>query len=193
MLQPRDPLPYRPQRVLVAGVSGSGKTTLAAQIATILNLPHTEIDSLFHGPDWKPRADFRNDVDHLSQAPAWVSEWQYQSVQDMLASRADTLIWLDYPVWRSMVRLIWRTASRRWRRQELWNGNFEGPLFSVFTDSEHIIRWGWRTRHKMRELVPRLEGKFPQLSVVRMRSQKDVDVWLRTLRERTAALRDDAS
>jgi adenylate kinase family enzyme len=43
-------LPVRPRRVLVAGTSGAGKTTLASRVAALLDLPHIEIDALFHGP-----------------------------------------------------------------------------------------------------------------------------------------------
>lgn len=181
MLAANDPLPRQPRRVLVAGVSGSGKTTLAGRIGSILHLPHTEIDSLFHGPNWEPRADFADDVDRFSSAPAWVTEWQYSAVRRLLAGRADTLVWLDFPVRVSMGRLIRRTVRRRLRREELWNGNFEGPLPGVFTDRDHIIRWGWRTRHKLRDLVPTLEGKFPGLCVVRLASPREVDAWLQRL------------
>jgi len=57
-----DPLPRRSQRILIAGVSGTGKTTLARRIAPIARAPHTEIDGLYHGPDWVPRAEFLDDV-----------------------------------------------------------------------------------------------------------------------------------
>lgn len=46
------------QRILVAGASGAGKSTLAADISAKLGIPYTEIDSLFHGPNWEPREDF---------------------------------------------------------------------------------------------------------------------------------------
>ncbi|AIY01807.1 putative adenylate kinase [Arthrobacter sp. PAMC 25486] len=181
MLTAADPLPTRPQRILVAGVSGCGKTTLAARLGRVLDLPHTEIDSLFHGPNWVPRTDFTSDVGHLTKGSGWVTEWQYSAVRRMLAERADTLVWLDYPVWLSMSRLVRRTVRRRLRGQELWNGNFEGPLHGVFTDRDHIIRWGWRTRYKLRLRVPALEGEFPGLSVVRLHSPAEVEVWLRRL------------
>ncbi|MEK8226669.1 hypothetical protein NKG05_12095 [Oerskovia sp. M15] len=43
-----------PRRILVAGISGSGKTTLCRRIAARLEIAHTEIDALFHGPGWTP-------------------------------------------------------------------------------------------------------------------------------------------
>lgn len=178
MLAAADPLPSRPQRVLVAGATGSGKTTLASRLGKILGLPHTEIDALFHGPNWVPRADFMSDVDRLTQGLGWVTEWQYTAVRRLLAERAEMLVWLDFPVWLSMSRLVRRTVRRRLQRIELWNGNFEGPLLGAFADPDHIIRWGWRTRHKLKNRVPALENDFPGLVVVRLTSPREVETWL---------------
>ncbi len=36
-----------------------------------------EIDALFHGPAWTPRATFAAEVDAFSAEPEWVTEWQY--------------------------------------------------------------------------------------------------------------------
>jgi adenylate kinase family enzyme len=38
--------------VLIAGTAGAGKSTLARRIAAALDIPHVEIDALFHGPQW---------------------------------------------------------------------------------------------------------------------------------------------
>ncbi len=178
MLTAASPLPRRPRRVLVAGVSGAGKTTLAGRIGTLLDIPHTELDSLFHGPNWLPRADFMSDVDRFTREPRWVTEWQYGTVRQMLAQRADTLVWLDFPVRVSMGRLIRRTVRRRLRGEELWNGNYEGPLWGVFTDRDHVVRWAWRTRNKLKKLVPGVAVKCPGLCVVRLGSPVEVEVWL---------------
>lgn len=50
MLCADDPLPGRSGRVLVAGTSGAGKTTLARRTAAVLDIPHIELDALYHGP-----------------------------------------------------------------------------------------------------------------------------------------------
>jgi len=181
MLTASDPLPARPRRILVAGVSGSGKTTLAGRIGQLLDLRHTEIDSLFHGPNWQPRADFMDDVAHLTSAPAWVTEWQYPAARPLLAERAELLVWLDFPVAVSMRRLIRRTVRRRLRREELWHGNMEPPFFTFMTDRDHIVRWGWRTRNLYKSRVPALERDFPGLCVVRLESPRAVEAWVENL------------
>ena len=172
-------LPQRPRRVIVAGVSGTGKTTLAARIAVITGGPHTEIDALFHGPNWVPRPEFVDDVRAFIAAEAWTTEWQYSTAREVLAERADLLVWLDLPFLRvTLPRVIRRTFRRRVRREELWNGNVEPPFHTLLTDREHIVRWAISTRRKYTERVPVLEHQHPQLVVVRLRSQREVERWL---------------
>ena len=180
MLCSDDPLPRAPQRVAVAGVSGVGKTTFAARIADVIGSPHIEIDALFHGPNWVPRAEFEQDVRAFTATTAWVTEWQGASARHLIAARADLLVWLDLPFFRvTLPRVLRRTVSRRLRRQELWNGNVEPPLRTFFTDPQYVVRWAVTTRHKYRDLVPRLEVDVPGLEVVRLRSSREAERWLR--------------
>lgn len=188
MLSADDPLPFAPRRVLVAGVSGSGKTTLAVRIAELTGGGHIEIDALFHGPDWTPRPTFVDEVSALVAQESWTTEWQYVSARPLLAQRAELLVWLDLPFLTvTLPRVTRRTLRRRLRRERLWNGNSEPPLRTIFTDREHIIRWAISTRHKYRDRVPRLEHEAPQLVVVRLRSQREVERWLRGPLARAAA------
>ena len=57
-------------RILIAGPSGSGKTTFAARLGRLLDIPHTEMDSLHWGPNWTPRPSFEADVQALIERPA---------------------------------------------------------------------------------------------------------------------------
>ncbi|MDZ5077707.1 AAA family ATPase [Nesterenkonia sp. HG001] len=178
MLTPRDPLTWTPRRIAVAGTSGAGKTTLADRLAERLDCPRVELDSLFHGPDWTPRDSFTDDVDRFTSGDRWVIEHQYREVRPLIAARADTLLWLDYPDWLSVQRLVRRTVRRRLTRAELWNGNREGPLREFFTEEDHIIRWGIRTRGRLRPVIPTVEEQHPQLHVVRFRWPREVEAWL---------------
>jgi adenylate kinase family enzyme len=164
--------------VLVAGTSGAGKTTLAARIGTGLDLPHVEIDALFHGPDWVPRPTFSDDVHRFAADPRWVTEWQYDSVRALLAERADLVVWLDLPRTRVMDQVVRRTLRRRLLRQRLWHGNVEPPLRTLFTDPEHIVRWAWHTHPRTALRVLALHGQRPDLPVVRLPSRRAADAWV---------------
>jgi adenylate kinase family enzyme len=167
--------------MVVAGTTGSGKTTLARRIGAALDLPVTEMDALHHGPAWTPRPEFMDDVDAFSSADTWVSEWQYPDARELLADRADTMVWLDVATMVMMTRVVRRTVTRRLRDEELWNGNKEAPLHTVLTDPEHIVRWAWRTRHLLRTLVPDVEATHPELVIVRLYNRSDVDRFVAAL------------
>lgn len=172
------PLPARPRRILVAGTSGAGKTTVARPVAALLDLPHIEIDALFHGPGWTPRDTFQSEVHRFSAGSCWVTEWQYSQVRAILAQRADLLVWLDLPRTVVMRQVIGRTVRRRLSRQVLWNGNREPPLWTILTDQEHIIRWAWNTHHKIATRVAALLEEHPDLVVVRLISRSDIERWI---------------
>lgn len=188
MLTSRDPLPFRPRRIVVAGVSGSGKTTLAARISAATGLPHTEIDSLFHGPGWTQRPEFIDDVRALAACDRWVVEWQYSAARPVLTAAADLLVWLDLPYRVTFARVVRRTVRRRLRRQELWNGNLEQPLHTFFSDPDHIVRWSLRTRHKLDDVVPETLAAKPHLVGVHLRSRREADDWVRRIAGSTGGL-----
>jgi adenylate kinase family enzyme len=181
MLRATDPFPEVPRRILIAGVSGSGKTTLAEVLVARLRIPHTDIDALYHGPHWTRRDEFYSDVDRMIAQPAWITEWQYRSVRPRLAARADTILWLDLPVRVWMYRLVRRTIQRRRRHEVLWAGNVEAPLWHFFIGRDHVIPWALRSHREYRSLVAELEQTHPELRVVRLRSPRDVDLWVERL------------
>ncbi|MDE0546355.1 AAA family ATPase [Microbacterium sp. C7(2022)] len=165
--------------MLVAGVSGVGKTTLARRIAQVIDAPHTEIDALYHGPGWVPRAQFLDDVRTFVAAESWTTEWQYASARPVLTEAADLMVWLDLPFATvTLPRVVRRTVRRRVKREVLWNGNIERPFRTIFTDREHIVRWAFATRNKYRERIPALEVDQPQLTVVRLQSPREVESWV---------------
>lgn len=170
-----------PRRVLVAGTSGSGKTTLSAHIARALDLPHIEIDALYHGPNWEPRSSFAADVERFSSAAGWVTEWQYGIVRDLLADRADLVVWLDLPKAVVMRQVVRRTVSRRLRREVLWNGNLEPPLWTIVRNPDHIVRWAWTTHHQSALRIAALRERRPELPVVRLHSRTEAARWLAAL------------
>ncbi|MEV8265680.1 AAA family ATPase [Microbacterium sp. NPDC077057] len=183
MLSADDPLPFRPERVLVAGVTGSGKTTLSRRLAALWELRHVEIDGLFHGPEWTPRAEFLDDVRAFAADERWVTEWQYTSkgTDEILTPRAQLAVWLDYPYRVVRSRLLRRTLSRSILRTRMWNGNVEKPIWRMVgsTPEESILAWQTATLHKWTERFPLVEERFPHLTIVRLTHPRETERWLR--------------
>lgn len=183
MLTAADPLPLRPERVLVAGVTGSGKTTLARRVAGVWGLRHVEIDGLFHGPDWTPRPEFLDDVRSFAAEDRWITEWQYTSkgTDEILPPRADLAIWLDYPHRVVRSRLLRRTLSRSILRTRMWNGNVEKPIWQMLRSDpeENILAWQTKTLAHWAERMPDYTVRFPHLTIVRLRNPHETERWLR--------------
>ena len=119
------PFPYK--RIVVVGVTSSGKSTLAKQLAEKLDLGFVELDALHWEPNWQ-QADpfvFRERVEKATRPNGWVVAGNYSIVRDIVWSRAEAIIWLDYPLHIVFWRLLMRTIRRGWTQEELWNGNHE--------------------------------------------------------------------
>jgi adenylate kinase family enzyme len=169
------------QRVLVIGQSGAGKTTVARQLATVLRVPHLELDAFFHGPGWESNPTFVSDVDAATATRGWVVDGNYPPVRDLVWSRADTVVWLDLARTTTLRRVLLRTAGRLVTRLELWNGNRE--QWRTVLRASHPIRWTWQTHHPHRAAYEaRLrDRRWEHLAVVRLRTPAMVRRWLQDM------------
>ena len=102
------------ERIVVVGRTGSGKTTFARELAAALRVPHVELDSLYFGPEFStaPLDVLRERTAAAIAGERWVTDGNKRAVRDLVWPRADTIVWLDYPVWVSLRRLARRARSR---------------------------------------------------------------------------------
>jgi len=98
------------ERIVVLGRTGSGKTTLARQLATVVQAPHVELDSLYFGPQFTtaPLALLRERTTAAIAGDRWVTDGNKRAVRDLVWPRVDTIIWLDYSLGVS----LWRLGKR---------------------------------------------------------------------------------
>jgi adenylate kinase family enzyme len=177
------------RRIVVIGTSCSGKSTLARELSRRLEIGHIELDALHWGPNWTPNPDFADRVERAVSANGWVLDGGYAKVRHLIWPRADTMIWLDYPMSVVMMRGLRRTLPRAIRGTELWAGNRES-LRLTFLNKESILLWiinTWRLRRRDYPALlraARLEGK----RVIRLRHPGDAEGLLQTIGPRHMAL-----
>jgi adenylate kinase family enzyme len=184
-------------RVVVIGSGGAGKTTFAAALVTKLSVPHVELDALYWGPNWtgaggSPEGDavFRERITAATASGAWVADGNYSIARDLLWPKAETIVWLDYPLSFVLYRLLWRTVRRMLTREVLWGTNRESfRLLFLSRDSLllYVLKTQGRRRRQFEALLARPE--MAHLRVLRFFSPREAEAWLGSV----ASVTDDRS
>lgn len=101
------------KRVMIIGGPGSGKSTLARALGKSTGLPIYHMD-LLH---WKPGWVERDRDEKIAQAleiigkDEWIFEGGMSATYSQRIARADTLIWLDFPVGQRLFRVLKRRVQ----------------------------------------------------------------------------------
>ena len=166
------------KRIVIVGTTASGKTTLAKQLAACLNYPRIELDALNWDPNWTESADFLERVEAATQPETWVLDGNYSRARHIIWERADTAIWLDYPMWLNYWRLTKRTLRRVTTREELWNGNRESWRNHFSKDSLFLFlkRSHGSRRQKYGAIIA--ENQWPTLNWIHLQSPRATNRWL---------------
>jgi adenylate kinase family enzyme len=172
------------QRIVVLGTSGSGKTTLARELSRRINAPHIELDALHWEPNWTTadKVVFRQRVEQAIAQETWALCGNYASVRHLTLARADTVVWLDYPMTLVFTRVFRRTVRRAFTRELLWNNNRESLLVNFFT-RDSLFLWvieSWRRHRRDYPKLLRSDG-CRHLRVLRFRSPQETEAWLSQL------------
>ena len=185
-LRARDARGYaaRPvHRINVIGMSCAGKTTLARALAARLGVPHVELDALYWEPDWTPASDatFRARVADALAPEAWVADGGYQLARDIIWDRADTVVWLDYPLRVILPRYLRRTVSRLRTGEEFWPGTGNRETLRNVLRRDGLLWFILRQHRGKRRRTTRRLAARPDLQLVRLRSPREAARWLERL------------
>jgi len=108
------------KRIVVLGRGGAGKSTLASRLGTSLALPVIELDQHFWSPDLTPAPQERwKAIQHrLTGGDRWILDGDlgpYDAL-DVRLRAADTVVVLDFPLWRC----AWRALRRSRENPAFW-------------------------------------------------------------------------
>lgn len=170
------------KRIVIIGTSGAGKSTLAKQLAAQLGYPHIELDSLYWAENWTKSPQFLANVAQAVERPFWIIDGNYSSVHDVIWSRADTIVWLDYSIWVCYWRMLRRVLQRVFGRETLWNGNRE-TFRKQFFSKESLFVWIYQTHGSRRQKFEnaRQDGTHPHLTWIRHATPRRTKQWLTQL------------
>ncbi len=157
---------------------------MGRELAARLEVPFHELDALFWKPGWveSTAGELHAAVEAIVATDAWVIDGSYQSKIGQLAlGDADLVVWLDLPMRTWLPRLVRRTVRRARTGEELWDGNHES-LRKAFLSRDSLILFTLRHFRGRRKRYPE---RFAAYSVARLRSQREIDSFLRSVERAT--------
>ncbi len=164
------------QRVLIIGPCGSGKSTLSRELGDRLDLPVYHMDQLGWLPGWveTDKEVLREKLADIVATDRWLIEGNYGSTLLMRLPRADTVIYLDFPIWVCLWRLLRRVLSHRGRtRPDMTEGCPERFDLEFF---RYVALWNTGPG-------PRTDAclKVQEAKVTRLIGPKALAKWIATL------------
>ena len=90
------------KKIVIIGNGGTGKSTLAVRLGTKLGISPTPVDKLAWKPGFEhvPLDEFRVKLNEVIQKDSFIVDgWSYNATMKERLDAADTIIFLDYPVW----------------------------------------------------------------------------------------------
>ena len=166
------------KRVMILGQPGSGKSTLARELGDRTGLPVVHVDRIHWMPDWQERPRDEKIALALSEQakPEWIFEGGLSATYEDRFQRADTVVFLDFPLWFRMGRVVWRTLR--------WHGRTRPDMQEGCPErfNWEFTKWIWDTRHSGRvRPLALLARAGPDKAAHHLRSGAEVRAFLAAL------------
>ncbi len=171
----------------IIGTTGSGKSTFARQLAQKQQLHYIELDNLLWLDDWQesPHDEFfcklKSSMD-AAQA-GWVIDNLYTRSVNMIWSKVDTVIWLDYSFSINLYRLTKRTLWRALSRKRLWEDSNNRESWKMMFSKKSIFLWMLQKypQNKQRYLAMMQHPDYQHIRFIHLTSPQQAAAFLQQI------------
>lgn len=104
------------KKIAILGISGSGKSTFANKLGIALGREIIHLDKEYWTKDWKKKFSHEGWIEHqnkLMNNEQWIIDGNYSSTIDTRIAQADTIIFFDFPKYRSIIRVLKRLFKNK--------------------------------------------------------------------------------
>jgi adenylate kinase family enzyme len=111
-------------RIAIIGNAGGGKSTVSRKLHELLGLQLHSVDQMQWRPGWQavPRDEFDKAHANILSQPKWIIDgWGDFEAIEARFQRSDTIILIDYPLWRH----YWWALKRQFMC--LFHSRIDGP------------------------------------------------------------------
>lgn len=144
----------------------------------ILGLPVYHLDRLYWKAGWisTPKEEWMEIQQRLCSEPEWIIDGNYGATMDIRFAACDTVIFLDFPRWLCILRVL--------KRFFVYRGVSRGDLTEGCKEriTKEFLLWVWNYRQDQRPgILDKLAKLQNERSIYILRSRKDTHDFLNNL------------
>ena len=172
-------------KIAIIGNAGGGKSTVARELSALLDLPLHPVDQLQWRPGWQPmpREEFAAAHASILASEKWIIDgWGEFGFIEKRLRAADTIVLIDYPLWRHYWWAIKRQVSCLFRPRA--DGPPGCPLLPM---TWPLLKMIWSiNRHSLPQLRAMLPSASPGRVVFHIRRLSELDEFRALVRRHAA-------
>ncbi|WP_042463352.1 P-loop NTPase family protein [Neobacillus dielmonensis] len=170
------------KRIMVVGVSsGVGKSTFAKSLGKALNIHVYHLDALYWKPGWVESSleDFSKAQREMVMQPQWIIEGNYTNTFDIRADHADTIIYLELPLYVCLYRVVKRWFMHMGRtRPDMGEGCKEKIDWKFI---QFIFTTYYPRKRKMNERFHSFQSAGSTKEIIVLPSKRQIQFFLENL------------
>ncbi len=145
-----------PAKVMIFGRPGSGKSTFALQLHRTSQVPLYHLDKHFFGPNWIERdyQEFLAIQQSILATDTWIIDGNNTQSLEMRYSKADLVLYFNYPKWLCYWRILKRWLSKNRDIDDRAPGCKETIRLS-------LLRYMWSFEERVAKQISLLKEQYP--------------------------------
>lgn len=171
------------KRIMVIGVSaGVGKSTFARKLGKALKIKVYHLDALYWKPDWVEASleEFSTAQREIVNQRQWIIEGNYSNSFEIRAEHADTIIYLELPLYVCLYRVFKRWLMNIGRtRPDMGEGCKEKLDWDFI---KYICTTYYPRKRKMNEQFQSFQTSGSKKEIIILKSKQEIHSYLENIK-----------
>lgn len=174
---------------MVIGVSaGVGKSTFARKLGEILNITVFHLDAYYWKPGWVEASivEFQAAQEKIVKKEEWIVEGNYTSTFAVRASFADTIIYLELPLYVCLYRVFKRWLMNIGKTRPDMGEGCKEKLDKDFL--KFIITTYYPRKKTMMKRLQELQSQGSKKNIIILKNKKEIQQFLQDVERKASKI-----